>query len=146
MTIKLIKIFIISTLLTYITLIFVASDIGIIQYQHLKSNNLEEKRINLQLEQEINELEKEIENLEEQGQVLDLAYELGYVNSGDEVYIVNETDNTNLVNNKEYEIKSNINLNKSVFTGWKNYQFFIFSILIGIAITVCYLLISKKRR
>ncbi|MCY1151794.1 MAG: hypothetical protein PQJ49_02345 [Sphaerochaetaceae bacterium] len=144
MTIKILHIFTISTLISYSLLIIVASDIGIIHYQDFKSNIIAEKKENLLLEAEIESLIIEKEQLESQEQVLDLAFELGYVNTGDKIlYKENNSDKQISKNYKpiNYSNKKSKNL---LFSGWKNYQFFLLALPIGIAITLCYLLISKK--
>lgn len=145
MTIKFLQMFIISTLLTYITLITVASDIGIIQYQNIKSNNNEKKSINLQIEKEINELENEINQLQNQEQVLDLAFDLGYVNSGDKLHNINIKPDEKIYNREKISFKNNINSENKYFSNWTNLHFFLLSLPISIAISVCYLLLSKAK-
>lgn len=144
MTIKFFQIFIISTLLSYIILISVSSDISIIQYRDMKSNNTKDKSINLQIEQEISELQIEIEQLKNNEQLLDLAFELGYVNTGDKIY-KNDEINQNIINtNSKISNELSTNNSKEIFNNWEKINFFILSLLIGIAISLCYLLISKK--
>ncbi|MGD1816512.1 MAG: FtsB family cell division protein [Pleomorphochaeta sp.] len=144
MTIKFFQILTISTFVSYILLIVVASDIGIIQYQQIKDNIYREKKENSELEREIKDLETEIEQLKNNEQVLDLAYELGYVNTGDKIYYTESNSNETIKNSSNLTITSQINTKKSLFSGWKNYQFFLLSLLIGIAFSICYLIISKK--
>ncbi|NCD04681.1 MAG: hypothetical protein EOL97_01050 [Spirochaetia bacterium] len=145
-TMKFFQIFIISTLISYIILLSVASDISIIHYMNFKSNNIEEKKQNLQLETKIENLTTEIEQLQNQEQVLDLAFELGYVNTGDKVNYIDNNINYEINHNYNPEIPKNAVLKKTRFSNWKNYQFFLLAIPIGIAISLCYLLISNKRR
>ena len=144
MTIKFFQILTISTFVSYILLIVVASDIGIIQYQQIKDNIYREKKENSELEREIKDLETEIEQLKNNEQVLDLAYELGYVNTGDKIYYTDSNSNETIQNSSNLTITSQINTKKNLFSGWKNYQFFLLSLLIGIAFSICYLIISKK--
>ncbi len=144
MTIKFFQILTISTFLSYILLIVVASDIGIIQYQQIKDNIYREKKENSELEKEIKDLETEIEQLKNNEQVLDLAYELGYVNTGDKIHYTDSNSTETIKNSSNLTIYSQINTKKNLFSGWKNYQFFLLSLLIGIAFSLCYLIISKK--
>ena len=144
MTIKFFQILTISTFVSYILLIVVASDIGIIQYQQIKDNIYREKKENSELESEIKDLETEIEQLKSNEQVLDLAYELGYVNTGDKIYYTDLNSTETIKNSSNLKISSKLNTKKNLFSGWKNYQFFLLSLLIGIAFSLCYLIISKK--
>jgi len=113
---------------------------------NFKSNNIEEKKQNLQLEAEIENLTTEIEQLQNQEQVLDLAFELGYVNTGDKVNYIDNDVNFEINHNYNPEIPKNAVLKKNRFSNWKNYEFLLLAIPIGIAISLCYLLISNKRR
>lgn len=144
MTIKIFQILTISTLISYSILIIVASDIGIIHYKNFKSNNSEEKKINLEIENEIENLKIEREALESHENVLDLAFELGYVNTGDKILYLEEKEEENIIKNDNKPILKNKKKSKNYFEGWKNYQFFLLSIPIGIAFTLCYLIISRK--
>lgn len=144
MTIKFYQILTFSILISYLILIIVASDIGIIQYKKFKSNIEEENKTNILLEDEIQNLITERQQLESQEYVLDLAFELGYVNTGDNIIYSEQFDKEMMNNYNNPIISERINDNKTFFSGWKNYQFFLLAIPIGIAISLCYLLISKK--
>jgi cell division protein FtsB len=146
MTIKFYKLLIISTLIPYILLIAIASDISIIQYKNFKNTISEEEKRNLQLENEIENLIIEKLKLESGEYVLDLALDLGYINDGDEIiYRSDSKDNT--ISTSHYPtINKKIVNKKRFFAGWKNYEFFLLSMGFGIAFSLGYLLISKKRR
>ena len=144
MTIKNFQIFAISTLICYCLLIILVSEMGIIHYSEYKRINEEEQTINLALEAEIESLVIEKKQLQEGNQVLDLAYELGYVNKGDKILHLEETKDKNIHKSLKPSIAELKPNSKSIFSGWKKIHFFLLSIPIGIAFTIAYLLLSKK--
>jgi len=144
MTIKFIKIFFLSTLLSYTLLTSLASNNGYKQYQTIKANYTYEKYVNNKIKNEIDELKNYKIKLENGEFVNDLLFELGYVNNEDKVYVFSSNENSEIYQNSIVNIKNDINQNEVISLKTKKYQFIILSTLIGIAISICYLLLSKK--
>ncbi len=144
MVIKFVKTFFLSTLISYTILISFASNNGYKQYQTNKANYNHAKYINNKLENEIDELKNYKIKLENGEFVNDLLFELGYVNNEDKVYIFTSNKTSEIYQNSIINDENYINTNEIGSSETKKYQFIILSTLIGIAISICYLLLSKK--
>ncbi len=144
MTTKYLHLFLITSLIAYISLFTFLSPYGLQRYKELKAQ-IEAQNIEIEkLESDVISLEKYKKNLENGNFVLDNALELGYVNEGDKVTFLNDKNvNKNAVNSQSIMQKQTKEL-KVTKNNKTNAFIFILSIMIGLVITIIFSVISLK--
>jgi len=145
MTTKYLKLFTITTLISYLILFTFVSSSGLKHYYAIKEQvELQQKEID-QLSSDVTNLEKYKTDLLNGKYILDNAFKLGYVNEGDHVTFYeysNDIDDplfdNSLITNQA-ETKKVTKKSKS------NAFFFEISIIIGLVISISFSLILKDK-
>lgn len=145
MTTKYLKLFIITTLISYLIMFTFVSSYGLRHFFALKRQvQVQEKEI-LELESDVISLQKYKIELENGDYILDNAFKLGYINEGDKVYYYNYSQHVDSVS----ILPSNtIKQSKAIKVTEKNksYAFFLMvSVIVGLVLTLTFSVVSKKR-
>lgn len=144
MTTKYLKIFTITTLISYVFMFTFLSSGGLKHYFNLKHKiEVQEKEI-LELESDVISLRKYKQELENGDYILDNALKLGYINEGDVVHFYDYTDETGSLINTQYN-DNNTLVDIKVTKNKSNSFFLVISALIGLVLTLTFSVISKKR-
>ncbi len=144
MTTKYLKLFIITTLISYLSMVTFMSSNGLRHFYTLKGQVEVQEQELLKLESDVISLQKFKEELENGDYLLDNALKLGYINEGDKVYFYDYSQNSGSSSVLSYQE----NQSKAIVVTKKNRSnafFLLVSVLVGLVLTLTFSVISKKR-
>jgi len=144
MTTKYLKLFIITTLISYLSMFTFMSSNGLRHFYTLKGQVEVQEQELLKLESDVISLQKFKEELENGDYLLDNALKLGYINEGDKVYFYDYSQNSGSSSVLSYQE----NQSKAIVVTKKNRSnafFLLVSVLVGLVLTLTFSVISKKR-